>query len=81
MFFKSTNPGGDELFLPFKDKTAEGLGSKGAIFSLNPASGKSSSISTEPITSCAYGEKYTCPDPPQENWLNTEIRAGEKRFR
>ena len=27
---------------------------------------------------CAYGEGWTCPLPPRENWLSVEIKAGEK---
>lgn len=31
--------------------------------------------------SCAYGnDKYSCPIPPKENFLQTEIKAGEKLF-
>lgn len=31
--------------------------------------------------SCAYGsDKYSCPLPPKENFLQVEIRAGEKNF-
>ena len=30
---------------------------------------------------CAYDEGYTCPLPPQENWLKVSIRAGEKSYR
>lgn len=28
---------------------------------------------------CAYSETFACPLPPEENWLETEIRAGERR--
>jgi uncharacterized protein (DUF1684 family) len=27
---------------------------------------------------CAYSSHYTCPIPPKENFLNTEINAGQK---
>lgn len=27
---------------------------------------------------CAYGEGWTCPLPPRENWLTAPVRAGEK---
>jgi uncharacterized protein (DUF1684 family) len=31
--------------------------------------------------SCAYGsEEYSCPIPPKENFLQAEIKAGEKSF-
>lgn len=29
---------------------------------------------------CAYNDQWRCPLPPAENWLDVEIRAGEKRF-
>jgi len=31
--------------------------------------------------SCAYNETITCVLPPEENSLDVEIRAGEKKFR
>jgi uncharacterized protein (DUF1684 family) len=76
--------GGDELFLPFRDKTAgRETYSKGRYLFIEPMpQGKvlvDFNRAYNPF--CAYDEKYTCPDPPPENWLNTEIRAGEKRFR
>ena len=30
---------------------------------------------------CAYSEDYVCPLPPQENWLEVQIRAGEKKYK
>ncbi|USZ69461.1 DUF1684 domain-containing protein [Halorussus salilacus] len=27
---------------------------------------------------CAYSETFACPLPPEENWLDTEILAGER---
>ncbi|EYB69711.1 hypothetical protein DEIPH_ctg002orf0022 [Deinococcus phoenicis] len=27
---------------------------------------------------CAYGEGWTCPLPPRENWLEGPVRAGER---
>lgn len=30
---------------------------------------------------CAYSDAYMCPLPPPENWLQVEIRAGEKAYR
>ena len=29
---------------------------------------------------CAYADGFSCPIPPRENYLNTEIKAGEKTF-
>lgn len=30
---------------------------------------------------CAYNDGYSCPIPPKENYLDIEIRAGEKVFK
>lgn len=30
---------------------------------------------------CAYNPKYSCPIPPEENFLNTEIHAGIKDYK
>jgi uncharacterized protein (DUF1684 family) len=30
---------------------------------------------------CAYSPYFSCPLPPQENWLKVPIRAGERDFR
>jgi uncharacterized protein (DUF1684 family) len=27
---------------------------------------------------CAYSDTFSCPLPPEENWLGTAIRAGER---
>lgn len=83
--------GGGELFLPFKDKTS-GTETylKGRYLYVEPMPGGSQSIRTEKVLIdfnraynpfCQYNEKYTCPFAPEENWLDIEIRAGEKRFR
>ncbi|MBB6097294.1 hypothetical protein HNR42_000708 [Deinobacterium chartae] len=29
---------------------------------------------------CAYGDRWNCALPPAENWLDLEIRAGEKAY-
>ncbi|HUI01083.1 MAG TPA: DUF1684 domain-containing protein [Nitrososphaerales archaeon] len=29
---------------------------------------------------CAYNDGYACPLPPQENWLQVAIRAGERKY-
>jgi uncharacterized protein (DUF1684 family) len=30
---------------------------------------------------CAYSDRYECPLPPIDNWLNVPIEAGKKHFR
>jgi uncharacterized protein (DUF1684 family) len=76
--------GGGELFLPFKDKTSETEAYvKGRYVYIEPMPGGKVLIDFNRAYNpfCQYNEKYTCPFAPEENWLNTEIRAGEKRFR
>ena len=29
---------------------------------------------------CAYNDNYSCPFPPEENYLNVTIKAGEKKY-
>jgi uncharacterized protein (DUF1684 family) len=73
----------DTLFIPFKDKTngeetyeggryidAEILPGYTMILDFNMAYNPS----------CAYNDKFVCILPPQENVLNTSIRAGEKNL-
>jgi uncharacterized protein (DUF1684 family) len=75
----------DLLFVPFKDATngretygggryidIKMLSSKKVILDFNLAYNPS----------CAYGsDRYSCPIPPKENFLQVEINAGEKSYR
>ena len=75
----------DLLFIPFKDATGgkatygggryidiKMLSSKKVILDFNLAYNPS----------CAYGsDRYSCPIPPKENFLQVEINAGEKSYR
>lgn len=76
--------GGGELFLPFKDKTS-GIETypEGRYVNVEPMPGGKVLIDFNRAYNpfCEYNEKYTCPFAPKENWLDIEIRAGEKRFR
>ena len=71
----------DNLFVPFKDRTsgketyelgryldAEILPGYYAIIDFNKAY----------YPSCAYNTKYVCVIPPEKNFLDVEIRAGER---
>jgi len=75
--------GGGELFLPFKDKTS-GIETyeRGRYLYIEPMHGGKVLIDFNRAHNpfCQYNEKYTCPFPPEENWLGIAIRAGEKRF-
>jgi uncharacterized protein (DUF1684 family) len=74
----------DLLFIPFKDLTngRESYGGGRYIDIKNPA-GKSAIIDFNLAynPSCAYGsDKYSCPIPPKENFLQVKIKAGEKTY-
>jgi len=75
---------GDTLFIPFKDKTngketyeggryidAEILPGYRIVLDFNMAY----------HPSCAYNEKFICALPPRENFLDLEIRAGERNYK
>lgn len=74
----------DLLFVPFKDLTS---GSEtygvGRYIDIRTPVGKTVildfNLAYNP--NCAYGnEKYSCPIPPKDNFLQVEIKAGEKSF-
>jgi uncharacterized protein (DUF1684 family) len=76
--------GGGELFLPFKDKTSEmETYPKGRYLFIEPMPDGKMLIDFNRAYNpfCEFNEKYTCPFAPEENGLEIEIRAGEKRFR
>ena len=79
--FTSLNQAPNKLFIPFKDLSngistyaggkyieAEILNDTTCTIDFN--------FSYHPF--CAYNEKYTCPIPPIENFINDSILAGEK---
>ena len=76
--------GGGDFFLPFKDKTSGAeTYPEGRYLHIEPIPGGKVLIDFNRAHNpfCEFNEKYTCPFAPKENWLEIEIRAGEKRFR
>lgn len=76
--------GAGELFLPFKDLTSERDTYRlGRYLFIEPLPDGRVLVDFNRAHNpfCAYNEKFTCPFAPPENWLDIEIRAGEKRFR
>jgi len=72
---------GDELFVPFRDTTnADETYEAGRYLDL--AAQKDGTYDLDfnlayaPF--CAYSPAYSCPLPPQENWLTARITAGER---
>lgn len=76
----------DYLFLPFTDKTCgEGSYGGGRYIDLLMSDVVDHKIIIDfnkcynPY--CAYTTGYNCPIPPKENYLDTEIKAGEKDYK
>jgi uncharacterized protein (DUF1684 family) len=75
------------LFVPFKDATS-GKETYGAGRYLNLEPDRDRTPEGKWILDfnqaynpwCAYGEAYTCPFVPMENWLEVPIYAGEKDY-
>jgi hypothetical protein len=75
----------EPIFVPFRDKTTgqetydggrymelevEGALADGAEVTID------FNLAYSPF--CAYSDTFSCPLPPEENWLGTAIRAGER---
>jgi uncharacterized protein (DUF1684 family) len=76
---------GDTIFVPFRDKTTGQQTYKGGRYmELEPdrdlEDGDTVTIDFNIAYSpfCAYSETFSCPLPPEENWLETTIEAGEQ---
>ena len=75
----------DGIFVPFRDKTTgQETYYQGRYMELEPAEEPADgdavildfNLAYNPF--CAYSETFACPLPPEENWLGTVVRAGEK---
>jgi len=71
-------------FLPFRDKTSgEATYGAGRYLDLDSPEGGEVTIdfnlAYNPL--CAYNAAYSCPLPPNENWLRVPIEAGELDYR
>ena len=80
-------PDDDEeaVFVPFRDKTTGQESYRGGRYlELHPeddlADGDSVTLDFNLAYTpfCAFSETFSCPLPPEENWLDAEIRAGER---
>lgn len=79
-----TKPGyEDYLFVPFTDETS---GKKsyggGRYIDARITDGDSIILDFNRAYNpyCVYSKKYSCPIPPQENYINAKILAGEKKY-
>lgn len=70
-------------FLPFRDSTS-GKETYGAGRYLDLAENNDGSVEVDFNLAynpyCAYDDAYSCPLPPDENWLDIPIPAGERTF-
>ncbi len=74
----------DYLFLPFMDLTnGESSYGGGRYIDLTIPKGKKIIIDFNKAYNpyCAYSDEYSCPIPPRENTLDTEIKAGVKSWK
>jgi len=77
--------GQEGLFVPFRDKTTGQQTYEGGRYMEFETEGDLRDGDEIPLDFnlayspfCAYSETFACPLPPEENWLETGIRAGEK---
>jgi uncharacterized protein len=75
----------DHLFLPFTDLTnGNDTYMNGRYLDFTTADIKNDLLMIDFNKAynpyCAYSSGYSCPKPPQENNLQIEIKAGEKKF-
>lgn len=81
---KENSPYKNLLFIPFKDLSngKETYGG-GRYLDINQPSGDEVTLNFNLAynPNCAYGsDRYACPLPPKDNFLQAEIKAGEKIF-
>lgn len=82
--YLTKNPDSKQLFIPFKDLTNsfDSYGG-GRYLDIDIPSTDSVRIDFNKAYNpfCAYDERWSCPLPPPENYINTLIKAGEKKYK
>jgi len=75
----------EAIFVPFRDKTTGQETYRGGRYlELHPAGeledGETVTLDFNLAYTpfCAFSETFECPLPPEENWLEAAVRAGEK---
>ena len=74
----------DYLFLPFTDNTnGEGTYAGGRYIDLKIPKGNTIQIDFNAAYNpyCTYNHDYSCPIPPSQNFLDTDIKAGVKAYK
>lgn len=83
--YRQEGEDGESLFVPFRDKTTgQQIYSGGRYMELEPERDLSDgdlvtidfNLAYSPF--CAYSDTFACPLPPEENWLDAAIEAGEQ---
>ncbi|MFC4405966.1 DUF1684 domain-containing protein [Haloarchaeobius iranensis] len=77
----------DRLWVPFRDETSgEETYGAGRYLDLEPEHHRTEDgrwildFNEAYNPTCAYSDRYECPLPPTENWLDVPIEAGERAF-
>ena len=77
--------GAEELFVPFRDKTTGQTTYHGGRYMELAPEGDLADGDEVPLDFnlaytpfCAFSDAFSCPLPPEENWLETTIPAGER---
>jgi uncharacterized protein (DUF1684 family) len=85
--YRQPNDDSDTVFVPFRDKTTgQQTYEDGRYMELEPerelGEGEEVTVDFNLAYSpfCAFSETFSCPLPPEENWLDTTIEAGEKTY-
>jgi len=83
-----SDPDEDRLWVPFRDATSgEETYGAGRYLDLEPETHRIEDgdwvldFNEAYNPTCAYSDRYECPLPPMENWLDVAIEAGEKSYR
>ncbi|WP_137286153.1 DUF1684 domain-containing protein [Halorussus salinisoli] len=82
-----SDPDEKRLWVPFRDETSgEETYGAGRYLDLEPADHRTDDgewvldFNEAYNPTCAYSDRYECPLPPMENWLDVPIEAGEKSY-
>jgi uncharacterized protein (DUF1684 family) len=77
--------GDDQYFVPFRDKTTGQQTYEGGRYmefeterDLSDGDEITLDLNLAYSPFCAYSETFACPLPPEENWLDVAVAAGEK---
>ncbi|AEH36045.1 DUF1684 domain-containing protein [Halopiger xanaduensis] len=83
--YRLESPNEEQLFIPFRDKTTGQQSYEGGRY-MELAPDRDLEDGDELVLDfnlaytpfCAYSETFDCPLPPEENWLEVAIAAGER---